>query len=236
MVDKLKIHELLHDYFWNANTEWPLAAHEYEIDDDGLVHINDADVMCKRIPPEGRLPISFGEVQGDFLVEDMQLTTLLGAPTKVSGMFSCKWNQLITLKHAPTSCAVLDCGHNMLTSLRYAPKVLHTIHCDHNELTDLSTVQAVRHLDVMFNPLENCRQIAPHMGRVTISYSKELPMLGLLAATEIRVLHEHEADYMVDLGKILNKYCVGEGGGDKASMLKCAAELIRAGYKENARW
>lgn len=63
----------------------------------------------------------------------------------------------------------------------------------------------------------------------TLTYHEHLPLLRCLQTT-----HEiHVVNYPPpEINQILNKH-KGQG---KAGVIKCAGELIRAGYKDNARW
>ena len=70
-----------------------------------------------------------------------------------------------------------------------------------------------------------------------VSWNPKLPLLRSLVAKEIDLrgdLSFTNAKYgeMFQVRDILNKYA-GEG---KVGALKAAAELIRAGFKDNARW
>jgi hypothetical protein len=62
---------------------------------------------------------------------------------------------------------------------------------------------------------------------VSLDYDQKLPLLRVLVARQIFI------DYIpIPLNDIIQKYA---GQGRKGS-LACAAEMARAGYKENARW
>jgi len=67
---------------------------------------------------------------------------------------------------------------------------------------------------------------------VVISYTPDLPLLGLLSVGKIEF--EHDPDHLPTQSKqveeIVNKY-TGQG---RAGQLKCAAELVRAGFKSHA--
>jgi hypothetical protein len=72
----------------------------------------------------------------------------------------------------------------------------------------------------------------------SMSYLSNLPMLRLLNSKQI-TLYPHadrdtdEEQLKVDqVSDILNKYA----GGGKPGAIKCAGELIKAGFKDNARW
>jgi hypothetical protein len=60
-----------------------------------------------------------------------------------------------------------------------------------------------------------------------LDYSPDLPLLRLLNYAQFSIQNAP-----TKLAQIMKKY----RGQSKAGAIKCAAELIRAGYKENARW
>jgi hypothetical protein len=235
MVNVAKIKQALQDYFWDSNTERPLDENHYRIDDQGRVHVDFADVMVYRKSATGKLPVRFGVVGGDFLVEDMGLDSLEGAPIKVMGRFNCSKNLLTSLQHAPASCVDLDCSHNQLTDFTHAPKVANTITCNNNQLKDLHDCPASSDVFAAYNPFENFRNTPTNIELVTITWHADLPLLGLLTVHHVEIFDADTGEYREDLSKILNAH-VSKGASNKAAMLKCAGELIKAGYKDNARW
>lgn len=235
MVNKDKIQRDLHWYFWDANTEQPLHEDQYEIDDEGLVHVIATDIQRNRVSLTGLLPVQFGEVDGDFLVDEMNLISLKGAPTWVYGRFNCDRNQLTHLEHAPKKCEDFSCSHNKLVSLTHAPEVGNTITCDHNMLTDLTECPAAKEVFAAYNPFVKLTHTPGHIHQLTITYEPNLPLLGLLSVHHVEIFDPDTGEYMDKLSKILNAH-TGKGAHNKAQMLTCAAELIKAGYKGNARW
>ena len=62
-------------------------------------------------------------VNGDFVCEMNQLTSLKNSPKYVSGDFNCSINKLTSLKNAPKSVGgSFYCSSNQLISLKGAPK------------------------------------------------------------------------------------------------------------------
>ena len=76
---------------------------------------------------------------GDFNCSGKILTSLEGAPTKVSGSFYCRGNKLRSLQGAPASVDEdFNCNNNSLTSLQGAPTLVGgDFYCDRNRLTSL---------------------------------------------------------------------------------------------------
>ena len=156
------------------------------------------------------LPVKFGTVSGSFYCTYNQVTSLEGAPSHVSDYFDCTRNQLTSLEGAPDQVSGdFNCSHNQLTSLVGAPShVSGNFYCFGNQ----------------FKSLEGAPD---HVGKFWCTYSKSLPLLRLVAYPRVRIQGAPPG-----LEEIIRKY---EGQG-KPGALKAAAELIRAGYKDNARW
>jgi hypothetical protein len=141
---------------------------------------------------------------------------------KVSGDFVCSRKMLETLVGSPKKVGErYYCSGNLLTSLLGAPEHVGTdFYCvGNNQLTSLEGLPETL------------------KGVFFVSWNPKLPLLRSLVAKEIDLrgdLSFTNAKYgeMFQVRDILNKYA-GEG---KPGALKAAAELIRAGFKDNARW
>lgn len=235
MVNKDLIRRELLAHFRNAVTQDILDDYDdYEIDDQGIVNVH-TDIQAIIPSVTGKLPVKFGEVQGDFLISKMQLTSLKGCPTWVYANFDCSENSLTSLMHAPTKCEDFICSRNKLTNLSHAPTVAKLFDCSYNLLTDLTTCPGAQEVFAAYNPFEHFRNTPGNIERVTITYKPNLPLLGLLSVHHVEIFDPDNGEYMEPLSKILNAH-VGKGVINKAAMLKCAGELIRTGYKGNARW
>lgn len=128
----------------------------------------------------------------------------------VGGHFECANKKLISLEGSPREVGkTFDCRRNRLTTLVGAPEHVGDFVCIENPLVDLVGLSS---------------QID---GAVSFNYTPQLPLLRTLVADKIWPYPDQ-----VELEVILNKY-KGQG---KAAILKCAAELIKAGFKDNARW
>jgi hypothetical protein len=158
-----------------------------------------------------KLPVQFGHVTARFGCSESRLETLVGAPHTVGKEFTCSKNRLTSLEGAPKSVGGgFWCAHNQLTNLAGAPDhVGGSLQCNSNPLKSLDGMPAIL------------------KGQIWLDYDVHLPLLRLLDTTAFVL------SYAPDPVKaILNKY-TGQG---KPGALKAAGELIRAGYKENARW
>lgn len=244
MVNRTSIKELLDDHF-NINGQVTIAPNQI-VNVDGNIRLLPFAVT--------QLPVKFGTVTGNFYCYNNHLENLHGAPRKVGGDFDCSKNLLETLEGAPAqvdgdfSCRdnALDslahapptvvgsffCARNHLTNLVGAPaKVGGDFYCDHNQLESLEGAPA--HVGDTFlcndNPLRSLSGIPDHVQQgIVLTYNKHLPLLRLLNYQNT-LIERVPDDQLIT---IIKKY---EGQGKKAA-LACAAELIRAGFKDNARW
>lgn len=217
-----------------------LLKSDYKI--KGKVHIDPqtgvVDVMgsvqVNRMMPE--FSVQFGIIQGDFKCGSRGLHTLKGAPHTVMGDFECNHNQLTTLEHGPTR---VDGNYftptQPLKSLLGAPrKVGGDFWCGWTQLTDLTG--APDHVDQDFictvPGLISLRGAPGHVGGIfKCVYEPHLPLLRMLVSNNPQLEPNfREPEKTIEV--ILKKHA-GEG---KKGALTCAVELIKAGFKENARW
>jgi hypothetical protein len=120
---------------------------------------------------------------------------------------------LTSLEGAPKEIdAGFFAGDNMLENLAHAPHMV------------------PGHFSIPNNPLTSLEGW-PEKGvyQCTLNYSKHLHLLRCLQTTD----QIHVVNYPPpEINQILNKYA----GSGKKGALACAAELIKAGFKDNARW
>ena len=209
MVNKDKIQGLLETYFVCSNKAW--------IQDDGSVQV-DGDVTLIKPPPQGRIPVKFNLVSGHFKAINMGLVSLSNIPDECSELFLTN-NQLTDLDDCPPYLITLDVSNNKLKNFVNGPESAHEITAYNNPLSSLEG------LPDEYDELE-----------INITYDAHLPLLRLINSTKVRVGHPGSGYKRLQpfepVNTIINKY-LGQG---KSGALKAAAELVRAGYKENARW
>lgn len=106
---------------------------------NGLVDV-DGDVNIS-ISGRGltKMPLKFGEINGNFKCSTNRLTSLEGCPNKVFGNFDISYNRLEDMNNSPS---VVDgdftCSTNRLTSLIGCPvKVGGSFYCSDNKLKTL---------------------------------------------------------------------------------------------------
>lgn len=231
MVDPAEIEYLLNTYFENAMTEDLFSEDDYVVAADGSVETY-TDVSSKKLMPNGRLPLKFGVVDGNFSVAGAGLQTLLHSPTRVIGTFDCSGNKLTSLAHSPKSVISFQCSNNQLTTLSGCPKVSDELWCDNNLLTSLETLPEASWVWATDNPFEHFRNTPSHINTVTVSWNQTLPLLGLLSVQKIQLVDPATDQSMESLEEILNQYA----GKGQQGAIACAAELAKAGFKGNARW
>ena len=99
---------------------------------DGTYDVNgnvriDNDLLYK-----GKMIIKFGNVDGNFYIENTNLRTLEGAPKTITGMFSCRGCTILeSLEGAPKIInSAFDCsGCKLLESLKGAPESANHFYC-----------------------------------------------------------------------------------------------------------
>jgi hypothetical protein len=122
--------EEIHDICKEFNIE------NYTINRDGTIDVNGS----VNLPNKGltKLPLKFNKVSGNFSCSYNQLTTLEGAPKSVSGDFYCRGNKLTSLKGAPKSVGGdFHCQYNQLKKLEATQSIGGNFNCFSNELTSL---------------------------------------------------------------------------------------------------
>jgi len=112
---------------------------DYTINSDGTVDVNGDVNLNGQIRNKNNLPLKFGTVSGHFTCSFNNLTTLKGAPTYVGGMFLCNRNELVTLEGGPKYViGSFGCTDNQLINLNGAPiEVDGNFECYSNKLVTL---------------------------------------------------------------------------------------------------
>ncbi len=222
VVNYRQVRELLKKYFQYIGTS--------VIDKEGKVILGSD---CTISTSMSKLPIAFKRT-GNFYCQGIGLTTLVGAPEYVDGVFNCSSNKLTSLDHCPLKCKSLYAHDNLLTSLEGAPQSVGRLYCHGNKLTSLKGCpKKLSLLDCTNNPLVSLEGFPDHIDNVSISYSPNLPILrALIAKGGIQCLAGNEVE--VTISDILQKY--NGKNYSRASIIACQKELIDAGYVGNAAW
>lgn len=244
MVDRTEIVHLLREHF-----DIDGDAH---ILDDGAVDV-DGHVYLRERSHVTELPVQFNHVSGHAVFSNHHLKSLKGSPRTVGRDFSCSRNQITSLEHGPAQVSgsyicnhnqltnlvgapvqaveMMECSHNLLTSLEGAPQeCTESFWCHGNQLTNLKHLPRVHtgYLNFSNNPLESLEGWDyATQAQCILTCNPHLPLLRCLQSDSVDL---HAAPWTVTT--IMSKYA-GQG---KAGAIRCAGELIKAGYKENARW
>lgn len=184
--------------------------------DSGIVDVAGTVTLKKDVLlPNNRLPIKFGAVGGSFEFNSYpNLATLEGCPYWVGHTFDCALTGVGSLVGAPQKVGgEVDVRFCELKNFVGGPQqVGHNYWGRRNPITSL----------------EGLPDLIP--GELDFELTPGLHILRSLVAEKVDTMHSaHSVEAVND---ILNKY-VGQG---KAGALKAAGELIKAGYKEHARW
>lgn len=174
---------------------------------------------------------------GSMDCSENQLTSLANAPTKCDLTFNCAFNiKLINLEGAPASCTdLLLTNCDQIISLKGAPRTIPgRLVVSQTSITNFEHApeQVGSLLAFGCYELEDLTSL-PHIAHhVSMIYKPSMPLLKLLTATSIQLGGSAPRRAAEEVEDILNKYA-GQG---KAGAIKCAGELVKAGYKDNARW
>jgi hypothetical protein len=208
MVNQDKIHQSLRNHFFIPG--------DYQIDPvTGIVNVQ-GDVQLRMDSLVTKLPVSFGTVTGNFWCIRAKLLTLKGAPRTVGRDFWCYENDLKSLAGAPDHVGgELDVRFCSLKNFVGAPA----------------------HVGGDFfarrNPVESLDGLPDHIpGELDFDYAPNLHMLRSLVAHKVDVPNDYDDPRVNQLNQILNRHA----GKGRSGAIACAAELIRAGFRENARW
>lgn len=203
MVDKKEMEILLNTYY--------IIGKNYTIHDTGIVDVL-GSVVCVKLPKNKQMPVQFGEVTGDFIINPkVKPVSLKGCPHTVAGTFHVSKNNLIThLEHGPERVGiyVVEEGNPIMNLKGVATHIGRNLNVFVNTLTDLSDMPV--NLDFFY-----------------AGYNKQMPILRLCM-----VKRPYLQNATVGMQRIIDQHA----GSGKKGALAFAADLIRAGYKDNARW
>lgn len=183
----------------------------------GTIHVDpetgvvDVEGGVMDMKPMLKMSVQFGTVTGSFICSESRLESLMGAPHTVGKDFSCGKNRLTSLEGGPKWVGGgFWCANNQLTSLVGAP------------------LHVGRSLQINGNPLKSLDGMPVELkGQIWLDYTFDLPLLRLLEFPNPMLSYAPD-----QVGLILNKY----KGTGKPGAIRAAAELVKAGYKRNAKW
>jgi hypothetical protein len=205
------------------------------VDGHGLVHATGI-VRSRGFFPGGRLPVQF-HLAGDLNLSSSGLTTLEGCPPLVTGRFDASDNPLTHLQGGPKIASqAYDVRKCKLSSLAGVPDRVGSggLLLSVNKLSSLQGLANTHahHVYVNLNPLQSLQHLPPHIPVLGLSWREDLPVLALVAqkqpTTHVTWLHPSAPPDFLD---ILDKY-IHKGW---QWVVPCARELIKAGFKGNAR-
>ena len=82
--------------------------------------------------------IRFGSSHSFYIRYSNTMELWAGIPRKVSYMFDCSHNEIVSLKNGPDKARYYDCSYNKLKSLKYVAKeIIEDLDCSNNEITTL---------------------------------------------------------------------------------------------------
>ena len=131
---------------------------DYSINSDMSIDVNQTVDLYNKSLKE--LPINFNKINGTFICDNNNLTSLKGSPKEVSHDFFCRDNNLITLKDAPILIGGnLHCDRNRLIELNKNIEV-YSIFFDENDVKDLISFPNIKGITMSdFNPIYQILQL-----------------------------------------------------------------------------
>ena len=181
-----------------------------EFNDDNSINL-DSHVQVK--PEVARIEINFRRVTGDFYCGG-ELTSLVGCPRRVDGDLNVTNTRITSLEGAPEIVTNIYANHcRLLTTLRGAPKQCNI-------------------LSIMGSFFCTDLQNLPKLSRLSVSYSKKLPILQILKNKPGYVEMWGTTGEFLRARAIYRKYCSAGHRG----IIACASELIAAGLSDNAKF
>jgi hypothetical protein len=191
--------------------------------DSDTLEVN-VDAFSVRAKFKKTIPFKMGTVTGNYFCDGCDLESLHNAPHTVMGNFICRSNYLSSLEGGPTHVGsslqnggLYSCAVNFLKNFEGAPTDFSGHFLGAEQLgTGLTSVDGI--------PI-NSR-------KVTVSAQPKLPLLKLTQYSQVELNYPHLGGVNGKLTQILQAH-TGQG---KPGALKCAAAMIKAGYKDNARW
>lgn len=133
----------MNNFFDNEDdiTKWlhNLFIFEFTIRKDLTVDVPNHVYLSSQLDTLEYFPVQFGVINGSFHCNNLNLSSLKGAPYEVEGDFDCSSNKLISLEYAPSIVHKdFNCSYNLLKSLKGCPKNIGEHFCCHfNQLTTL---------------------------------------------------------------------------------------------------
>lgn len=160
---------------------------------------------------KGEQPHKFNR---DYYCNHIQLTSLQGSPSLVTGSFHCYNNDLTSLKGGPKDVSKdFHCFNNELVSLEGAPTIIGgNFYCSGNKLTSLKGIHKIIKLIGSVGYFDN--------NLITSN------VLGLLKIEELRQVKLDEKK----VERIINKHLKGD-----RDIFACQEDLVNAGFEDFAK-
>lgn len=200
----------------------PVQLSQVWVDED--THEVNVVAYSIRLLAKKTIPFKMGHVHGHYYCDKCDLESLHNAPHTVTHDFICSANLLTSLEGGPTSVGthssqggIYGCAVNLLNNFVGAPTTFTGHFAGSQQLG---------------GALTSVDGIPPHSTKVTITAHAKLPLLKLTQYPLVDLKYPHVGGTNEKLTQIINRHA-GQG---KAGALKAAAELIKYGFKDNARW
>lgn len=193
---------------------------DYTIDSNGVI---DVDGRCDAIFAEhmDRLPVTFGEIIGDFNCVSNGLKSFKGFPRIVEGN--------------------LNCSSNLFTSLEDSPQRVNGIYFMCHTCPSLESLKglSIKHTALIVDdcPIKSLDGLNTPLRELHITWTPELPLLrALYYVTDSLALRGSKEDKTYrKVSRIINDF-IKSPENIKKKLIECQYALIKAGFRGNARW
>ena len=248
MIERDQILETLHRYFETTGS--------IQVHDDGTISVSGSCYIHENMLNIDKLPVKFQYVGESFNCSLSSISSLEGSPIYVGRSFFCNGATKITsLEHAPLSVGRdFHCDNTGITSLKGCPRTVPgSFDCDNTKITSLiggpTSVGSyyscsdtnIKNFEGAPEIMGDCmyrtgRRLESLVGlenttgirQLEITWNKFLGLLAVLDYPNIGIVL-HDAPEEIRL--ITKRY----SGAGRNKRLLMAAELITAGFPENAR-
>ena len=216
----------------------------------GLVDITCQEYAGIKIRKDlnGKLPVRFGKIIGNFDCSETNITSLEGSPNSVTGDFYCISTNITSLKGAPDSVTgEFNCFKTNITSLKGAPRsVTGDFFCVGTNITSLkglpSNTKTVYiyycwNLKLYWDD-PNIDRLYIDLGTKGIVYHDELPLLKTLDLKfPYQVCYDKSNENHMIVQDIMKKYRNNTSMSLSEKRIRCKLELLEyPEYEGNAEW
>ena len=212
--------------------EWFTCSYPLEVDPDGRIRTI-GSVRMKYPAEDGKLPVRFS-VTGDFYIQGMNISDLEGCPDECQTFWAAS-NPLTDLRGGPQHVSgdyiVNGCGLTRLDGIaKYIYADLRIFNNSLDSLDGLADVNVHSYVLATDNPITRLRDL-PRCYQIMLTWSPRIPVLRMVVNNKRPEIRFSEPSIPPGFNEIMDRY-ENQGPG---ALSACATELIKAGFRGNAK-